>query len=87
MSKTDGKNLKFITYTSATITIGIKCGVKLMVTFECAASDNPCSISGAESHDRNKLMPIWFTIKAYTTQQPVQWNRIWYIKLIKDIKY
>lgn len=64
MSKTNGKNLKFITYTSATtITIGIKCGVKLMVTFEWAASDNPCSISGAESHDKKKLMPIWLQLE------------------------
>lgn len=30
------------------ITIGIRCGVKLMVTFERAASDRPCSISGTE---------------------------------------
>jgi len=40
------KNTKDITL-SATLTIGIRCGVKLMVTFEPAASASPCSISGA----------------------------------------
>ena len=27
-------------------TIGMRCGVKLTVTLDCATSDNPCSISG-----------------------------------------
>lgn len=31
-------------------TIGIKWGVKLTVTFEFAASANPCSISGTGNH-------------------------------------
>lgn len=40
------------------ITIGIKCGVKLTVTFDFAASDNPCSISGTGINQRGMLVFI-----------------------------
>ena len=33
---------------SRILTIGTKCGVKLMVILERAASESPCSISGTE---------------------------------------
>jgi len=36
------------------MTIGIKCGVKLTVIFDCAASDNPCSISGTAGKEITK---------------------------------
>lgn len=40
------------------ITIGIRCGVKLTVTFEFAASDNPCSISGTVNKSELSLVKL-----------------------------
>lgn len=40
-------------------TIGMRCGVKLTVTFDCTTSDNPCSISGTAKYNQETLNSIY----------------------------
>lgn len=46
------QNINTDVHQIAIVTIGIRCGVKLTVIFECAASDSPCSISGTVTQNR-----------------------------------